>query len=767
MTNAGILRSACYITNVVKERPNGNNIDLFINLSAKDVTKAPRYDSYLAYLELLREEIAEAKPNVVVAVGAVPLWALCGKRGITKWRGSILESTLVPGTKVIPTIHPAAALRQYTFTHMILHDLRRVLAESTSPAIRLPVRNLQIKPTSLEVEAYLARCMQHTDVIATDIEVINDEVSCISFALSPTDCMCIPFVYKGGPYWDIETEARLWRQIGTVLEAKPMIGQNLAFDSTFLYSKFGIRVKVAGDTMVGQAIACPDFPKGLDFITSIYTREPYFKDEGKKWKNPGMSDEQFYLYNAKDSTCCLEAYHPIMADIAKLDDMDVYLRHVSLIPPLTFIQYNGIAMDQEGMAKERRRLENLRIDLLTELQTLCEATAEAHGLHGYRLNPNSPQQLKDYFYVLKSLRPHTKKGSVTTDEKALKQIAAGGCREASLVLQYRKATKLVGTYLDMTFDADGRFRGSLNPVGTKSGRFSSSKTISGTGGNMQNQPEVMKKFMQADPGKVLLVLDLEQAENRLVAYLAPDARMISAFETGTDIHSQTASLILNKPIEQISRVKGSSPLGNGEQSERDWGKRCNHALNYGMGEMQFSIVYEIEKGEARFLRDKYLSVYTGVPDYWAWIQAQLHRDRTLTNPLGRKRRFLDRMGDELYKEAYSHIPQSTVADIINGWGLLPIWQDQKAFRHVTLTNQEHDSLWLQVPLALGWDGIAGIVNRIIRNVEQPLEWRGRTFTIPLGVKIGGTVGGAKEAKKQDGLVTGDVLHEAYIKSMEA
>ncbi len=768
MTTAGLLRSNCYITNVVKERPLNNDIGLFVNLASNNVSNAPRYTEYQEYVRILEQELKEVAPNVVVAVGATPLWALCALKGVTKWRGSILESTLVPGLKVIPTIHPAAALRQWVFSHMILHDLRRVVEESRSPAIERPERQYIIRPTFLEATNFLNVLLQQDadTPIACDIEVINDEVSCISFAVTPSVGISIPFFRGPGPYWAIEEEKAIWRLIAEVLETKHMAGQNLAFDSTFLYTKFGIRMNVCEDTMVGQAIALPDFPKGLDFITSIYTREPYYKDEGKRWKNPSLSDDQFWRYNAKDSVCCLEALGPILQDINTIGNQAVYRRHVDVIEPLTFMQYRGIKIDAEGIQREKEKQERLLVDLGVQLQEEVGKVAAAHGLTGYTLNPNSPQQLKDYFYVLKGLRQHTKKGVVTTDEKALKQIAAAGHIEATLILQHRKASKLVGTYLDMDLDADGRFRGALNPVGTKSGRFSSSKTIMGTGGNMQNQPDVMKKFMVADDGYVFLVMDLEQAENRLVAYLAPDTRMIHAFETGIDIHSLTASLILHKPIEEVSREKGSSPLGNGEQSERDWGKRCNHALNYGMGQQQFSVVYEISVQEATVLRAEYLSAYPGVVDYWAWVQAQLRKDRTLTNPLGRKRRFLDRMGDELFKEAYSHIPQSTVADIINSRGLLPIWQEKSLFKPFILTNQEHDSLWIQAPLDLGWSEIAGRVNVILGWIEQPLEWRGREFTIPMGVKVGRTVGGAKEAHKQAGRVTAEGLEAAYKVSVE-
>ena len=110
-------------------------------------------------------------------------------------------------------------------------------------------------------------------------------------------------------------------------------------------------------------------------------------------------------------------------------------------------------------------------------------------------------------------------------------------------------------------------RCAFNPVGTKSGRLSSSKTIFGTGTNLQNQPAEMKGYMMADDGFVLYNMDLSQAENRVVAYIAPEPSMIQAFENGTDIHSQTAGLIFRKPVDEISDEPGSCDIAGGRYSE--------------------------------------------------------------------------------------------------------------------------------------------------------------------------------------------------------
>ena len=97
-----------YYSNVIKDLdlPLKAYIDI-PNRMTKDVVVTPLG---LQYIEILKQELEEIKPNVVVAVGGVALFALCARRGINNWRSSILESTLVPGLKVIPTLHPATII---------------------------------------------------------------------------------------------------------------------------------------------------------------------------------------------------------------------------------------------------------------------------------------------------------------------------------------------------------------------------------------------------------------------------------------------------------------------------------------------------------------------------------------------------------------------------------------------------------------------------------------------------------------------------------
>ena len=727
LQSVGLLRRDVYLTNVVKEQPPGNQISRYISLTTSRASTTKRYDEME---QLLYDELAQVQANVIVPLGNVSLWALTRQKAITKRRGSILVGDMIGGRKVIPTLHPAAALRQYLWRYYMVHDLQRIVEESAYPDIRLPSRELIIRPSFDDAMSYLRACHER-QTIGVDIEVNMKvlEMSCIAIADSPERAISIPFMDEHGEYFTPPQEAAIMVEIARHLESPTIqkIGQNFKFDMGFLHNRFGIRTINYDCTMIAQAILQPDFPKGLDFITSIYTREPYYKDEGKTYFKLGLDLEQFWRYNAKDAIVCLEAFPKQLNDLSRQGNVETYERQKALIDSLLYMETLGIRTDVAGL-----RDASLRADL-----AIHKLTIEIAALAGVPLNPNSPTQLREYFYVTKGLKPYVnrKTGKATTDVTALKRIARQGHKEALLLLDHRKLVKLNGTYYKIKVSADGRLRGSFNPVGTTSGRLSSSKNIFGEGGNLQNIPKAVRCFLVADPGYILFDVDLAQAENRTVAYIAPEETMIHAFETGIDVHSLTASAIFGKPVGEISRAEGSCAFGNGKGSERDWGKKANHAFNYALGEDQFSLMYECTIQEAKRIRAGYFAKYPGVLMYHAWVRAQLNRDRTLTTPFGRRRKFLASFDNRLLNVAYSFIPQSLVGEIMNQWGLRFAYESPY-FERAQLLNQIHDSLVFQFPVSLGWTAIARALLALQTSLQQAIVWRTRQFAIPADLQMG-------------------------------
>ncbi len=714
----------------------------------------------------LQEAIKEANANVYVPLGEIALQALTSKKGITKWRGSILSAIDYYGSvKVIPTIDPRMAIRQYLYRYFISADFRRIASESNTPDLNLPVRNLMVQPSFTEAQSFLESCLS-ASAVAVDIEVYRMEVSCISFATSATQCMSIPFDER----WTMLEEMILWRLVAEILENTKIdkIFQNGMFDMSFLYAKNKILTQgYIHDTMIKHNLNYPDFPKGLGFITSLYTREPYYKDEGKTWFNDlkgGTGDiAQFYLYNAKDSAVCFEADEPISKELTRFGNDKTYEFNERLFRPLLYMQARGILVDESKLATHRTEAKRQRDELQEKLNSLA----------GFALNVSSPMQCKKFFYETKGYPAQTKKSkdpktgarreTISTDDKAMKRlIRKFNSEEAKLVTQIRKYRKLIGTYLEVQYDLDKRLRCSFNMAGTSTGRLSSSETIFGTGTNMQNLPKTFKEFLIADPGHVIVEVDKSQAEWVATAYVAGDARMIEAVESGIDAHIHTAHLMFGIPKDIIKKESDILESSTDEDwireqrtihcpeilayrnilpnmSCRQAGKKSNHSFNYGLSPQGFAITYDLEVKYAKQCYQLYHNAYPGLTLWHQHIRNKLSKDRTLENLFGRKRRFLNRWNDDLFKAAYSYIPQSTVGQLLN-YGIIETYYQQDLeeynfLRKWDLLNQVHDSMVFQYPID-DLDGLAKTIKQIQKNLDPKLYANGREFIIKTDCKIG-------------------------------
>ena len=722
LVQAGISRSECRIVPVIREIPIKKDVSAYITISStgKKIKTTPLFDQYERELY---EELGSLNTNLLVPLGDVPLYSLLRQKGIAKWRGSVLPS--VVGIKAIPTLAPEdfqfAGGRTYTqYRTASIFDFRRIERDRKFPELDHPIRYLQTAPSYIEAMDYLEKCRENK-VIAFDIEIYNMEVSCISFAISPYDVMSIPFIQLNGTeYFTPDKEGEIWRKIASILEDPSItkIGQNLIFDNTFLFTKYGIVVKNIEDTMIAQGIITPDLPKGLDFLTSIYTREPYYKGEGKeRMKSDRTPDEVFWQYNCRDSAVCMEIFPIQKEKLIIQNNLKTYELHRDLIGPLSFIQGRGILVDSKMLIDASLDASDKIITLTEELNTLCKCT----------INPNSTKQIMGYFYISKGVPPYIsrKTGLPTADETALMRLSRKGHKEADILLQIRKLSKMKSTYLDVKLDEDNRVRSSFNPVGTTSGRLSSRKTIFGTGMNTQNLTPELKRALIVDKGYVFYEIDLAQAENRVVAYIAPEYNMISAFESGIDIHIQTAALILSKPTSEISK-----------EERNKIGKPSNHGLNYGESYSAFALINGIMEKEAKIIVERYHDVYPGIRMWHRNVINSLSKNKTLSTPFGRSRLFLGRWGDELFKEAYSFIPQSVVAQVINERGLLYIYNNQDLFAPIELLNNVHDSIVFQIPVNIGWNRHIYMLDKIVSNLQAPIPHATGSFSIPTNIEMG-------------------------------
>ena len=283
-------------TNVFQIHPPGNRLEWFCGDRANGIPSYPallpaKYvrREFEPELDRLADEILRLDPNLIIALGNTALWALCGRTGVSKLRGTThLTTHCVTGYKLLPTYHPASLFRQWENRPTVVIDLIKAKREAEFPEVRRPACEIWIEPTLEDINEFTERFIRGCDLLSVDIETSGSRITCIGFAPSATHAIVIPFDderSKGGSYWSTrEAEAAAWRAIRMVLvdATIPKLFQNGMYDIAFLLRSYGIGVRgCAHDTMLLQHALQPEALKGLGYLGSLYTDFGAWKSDRK------------------------------------------------------------------------------------------------------------------------------------------------------------------------------------------------------------------------------------------------------------------------------------------------------------------------------------------------------------------------------------------------------------------------------------------------------------------------------------------------------
>ncbi|HEU5303522.1 MAG TPA: DNA polymerase I, partial [Gemmatimonadales bacterium] len=291
------------------------------------------------------------------------------------------------------------------------------------------------------------------------------------------------------------------------------------------------------------------------------------------------------------------ALHRFFAPMLAEMNLEPLLRDIELplLEVLADMEWEGIAID---LALFRRLSDDLARDLARLEQEIARVA-------GTELNLNSPRQLASILFEKHQL-PVLKKTKTgpSTDADVLEQLAALGHELPRLILEYRELQKLKSTYVDALPQRinrhTGRIHTSFNQAGAATGRLSSAEP------NLQNIPvrtlrgEAIRAGFVPRPGWVFLVADYSQIELRIMAHLSGDPAFIEAFRQGGDIHRQTAALIFNVPVAEVT----------GDMRAR--AKTINFATIYGQGPFALSRQLGISQEDARGFIARYFERFSGV-----------------------------------------------------------------------------------------------------------------------------------------------------------
>lgn len=389
---------------------------------------------------------------------------------------------------------------------------------------------------------------------------------------------------------------------------------------------------------------------------------------------------------------------------------------IPLVNVLADMEWTGITIDLVWFAslKERFRGEREAVEL------------QIYETAGSRFNINSNLQLREILFIKLGL-PVLKKTSTgpSTDATVLQQLADSGHVLPGLLMEYRELSKLESTYLDalpeLVNPSSGRLHTSFNQTVAATGRLSSSDP------NLQNIPirrelgRAIRRGFVPRAGWMLLTADYSQIELRILAHLSRDPAFVEAFKAGDDIHRQTAALIFDVLIEDVTaEMRGRA-------------KTINFATIYGQGAHALSRQLRIEHAEARLFIARYFERFSGIRRYLDSM-VEFAREHGYVQTIFGRRRYIPELREKNFsvrafgeRTAANSPIQGSAADLIKK-AMIRI--------HGSLREQKFDAkMLLQVHDELVFEAPSEELSRLEALVRNEME-NAAALSVPLVVEVG-------------------------------
>jgi DNA polymerase I-like protein with 3'-5' exonuclease and polymerase domains len=425
------------------------------------------------------------------------------------------------------------------------------------------------------------------------------------------------------------------------------------------------------------------------------------------------------------------------------------------------IDYRGILVDTAALSV-------IRDEFIQDIQSRCDYISQKWNTPTYvgkitpkikdGINLNASGQL---ITGLKKQGYKVPRSRKTQEESAellslLKIYATTNDECINKIIEINKIKTVLTRYINARLYRDSYFC-SYNVCGTVTGRRGSSKHIFGYGNNAQNWPKYsdlgkrFRKCLIARPGKIFYSVDQMQAEDWIVVALSNNLNALEQMLNRVDRHKKTAAFLFGLPEDQIKKYP-----------ERFLGKKTRHANNYGMWINTFSETlakegFAFSPDQCKYLLQKMDEYDPSIKlVFHKYVQDTLSSDRMLVTPFGRERIFFGlhprRDNTRIFMEAYSYIPQSTVADN-TGFAIIAL---DSVFEPIV--HECHDSITLEID-----DNEESILRARTHFIEAfdrtiTLSNTGITVQIPLEFELGYNL--------KDTIAGEDMSEDSHMKAWE-
>ena len=549
------------------------------------------------------------------------------------------------------------------------------------------------------LDVWLAR-LQAAELVAIDTETTSlDEMQAqivgISFSVTPGEAAYIPVSHR---YQDAPAQLdrdQVLAKLKPWLEDRKArkLGQHIKYDR-HVFANHGIEVQgYVHDTMLQSYVLEAHMPHGLASLAERHVGRNGidYEDLCGKGANQIPFDQvdidKAAEYSSEDSDQTLDVHGALWPRIeadAKLQF--IYELEMESSETLYRIERNGVLIDAPTLAKQSHELG----------QRILQLETEAYEIAGQPFNLSSPKQLGEIFFDKLGM-PVVKKtatGARSTDEEVLEKLAEDYPLPAKL-LEHRSLAKLKGTYTDklaqLALPRTGRVHTHYAQAVAITGRLSSNDP------NLQNIPirtaegrRVREAFV-APAGSVIASADYSQIELRIMAHISGDEALLSAFQTGLDVHRATAAEVFGVAVDQVS------------SEQRRYAKVINFGLIYGMSAFGLARNLGIDNTAAKNYIARYFERYPGVKNYMETTRALARQQGYVETVFGRRLQLggiQTAKGAQLagLERAAINAPmQGTAADLIK----LSMNQVQRVLdtqqRGTRMIMQVHDELVFEVP----------------------------------------------------------------------
>lgn len=299
---------------------------------------------------------------------------------------------------------------------------------------------------------------------------------------------------------------------------------------------------------------------------------------------------------------------------------------------------------------------------------------------------------------------YTDKKQPSTDKEVLKTYFEDtNSPVIQLLGRFTKICTLYDMFVKSMADRlhdDGRLRGSFNPIGTITGRLSSS------GPNLQQIPKnikedkfladvkvpsIKKMFSVKNPKNwFIMQFDYSQAELRVLASLSGEKTFIDAFNRGEDIHKRTAAEVRGIEQDEVT------------DTQRGAAKAVNFGLLYGQGAAKLAKGTGMTLEDAKAFIKLYFKKLPAIQRHIERTKARVKIEGEVRSPFGRIRRLAAAFSPEsdvvasAERQAVNSPIQSAASDCtLKAIIAITNWLEKRGLRsYISIT--VHDSIVLVV-----------------------------------------------------------------------